>query len=370
MSDSFQKIDMDEFSSYLLGKKGRLPLTGLLEPTFRCNLQCAHCYVSYDPKERELTCEEFCRIIDQIVEAGCLQIAFTGGEPFLREDFLDIYSYAKSEGLIITLFTNGTLITEEIADFLHSFSPFSVEISLHGVTPGTYEKVTRTPGSFQRCVRGINLLLERDIRVKLKTVVLNLNYQELEGIKEYVEGLGLEFLYDPYVMPKLDGSKEPYKFSIPPEETVKLEIADKKRYKAWMKTCQRFQEEKRSDKLFTCGAGLNSFVVNPYGKLQMCIAYRNPSYDLLEGTFSEGFQDFFMRLRSKKISDKYPCLDCDHLFLCQQCPGWSQLENGDPELPVKYLCEVAKLHASRLENVKYCKKRKTNGRVIGNEKRL
>ncbi len=88
----------------------RIPIGGGLEPTLRCNLKCVHCYAAYDHKKKEMTYKEICYILDEITEAGCLWLLITGGEPLLRDDFLNIYSYVKKKGLLITLFTNGNLI--------------------------------------------------------------------------------------------------------------------------------------------------------------------------------------------------------------------------------------------------------------------
>ena len=90
----------------------RVPLGGTIELTYRCPLSCALCYNNLpmaDQKARsdELTYDQHCRILDEIVEAGCLWLLYTGGEIFARRDFLDIYTYAKQKGLLITLFTNG-----------------------------------------------------------------------------------------------------------------------------------------------------------------------------------------------------------------------------------------------------------------------
>src|SRR5512136_1913542 len=100
----------------------RIPISGAIEVTRRCPLSCVHCYNNIPIREqearsKELTYEEHCRILDGITEAGCLWVLFTGGEIFVRKDFLNIYAYAKQKGLLITLFTNGVLITPEIADY-------------------------------------------------------------------------------------------------------------------------------------------------------------------------------------------------------------------------------------------------------------
>ena len=71
----------------------------------------------------ELSTEEHYRLLDQLADAGCLWLLFTGGEIFARRDFLDIYTYAKQKGFLITLFTNGTLITPRIADDARRVAP-------------------------------------------------------------------------------------------------------------------------------------------------------------------------------------------------------------------------------------------------------
>jgi len=124
------------------GVARRTPLNGTIEVTRRCNLSCAHCYTNLPvgarkAKERELSTKEHSRLIDEMAESGCLWLLFTGGEIFVREDFLDIYSHAKERGLIVTLFTNGTLITPEIADYLAEWRPFSIEVTLYGRTRET-----------------------------------------------------------------------------------------------------------------------------------------------------------------------------------------------------------------------------------------
>ena len=90
--------------------------------------------------------------MDEITEAGCLWLLFTGGEIFARGEFLDIYTHAKQKGLLVTLFTNGTLINPKIADFLVHWRPFAIEITLYGRTKETYERVTGIPGSYERCM--------------------------------------------------------------------------------------------------------------------------------------------------------------------------------------------------------------------------
>lgn len=339
------KIPYHEFSKQIHEKIAakRALIGGSTELTFRCNLNCAHCYVAYDPQKKEMTYKEVCRILDEITEAGCLWLLISGGEPFMRDDILDIYTYAKKKGLLITLFTNGTLITPEIADYLKEWPPFSVEITLYGITKETYERVTGVAGSFERCMKGINLLLKRKIPLKLKTTVMILNYHELWKIKKYVEDLGVEFRFDAVLSPKLDGSKEPCKLRISPEEVVKLDLADEERLKEWKEFCKKFWGPAESDRLYNCGAGLTSFHIDPYGQMSICAMSRSPNYDLLRKSIRDEWCDFVDRIREEKPKGDYQCAKCDLYSLCDCCPGAVQLENGNPEIPVEYLCKIAHL---------------------------
>src|SRR5258708_6947750 len=170
-----QLLSYDEFSrrisSVFAGR--RAPLQGTIELTNRCPLNCSHCYNNlpmndFEARNRELSTREYLDILDQLADAGCLWICFSGGEIFARRDFFEIYGHAKQRGFIITLFTNGILIDERVADRLVEMRPFSIEITLYGRTKETYEALTRIPGSWEKCIRGIRLLLGRNLPLKLK----------------------------------------------------------------------------------------------------------------------------------------------------------------------------------------------------------
>lgn len=335
----------------------RIPIKGSFELTFRCNLHCAHCYCNLplndqEAIENELMTEEIFNIFDQIAEAGCLWLLITGGEPLLRKDFLETYTYAKKKGFLITLFTNGTLITQEVADYLAEWQPFSVEITLYGATKDTYESVTRIPGSFKRCKRGIDLLLERKIPLGLKTMMMTLNHNELFQMREYAEELGVKFRFDPTLNPRLDGSKTPCKFRLSPEEVVKLDLADEKRVKEWREYCEKFTGSFHADGLFTCGAGVSTFHMDPYGQLSACEMTRFQQYDLRCGSFKEGWYQSIPEFLTLKSKGDYLCGQCELISLCDQCPGWASLENGNPEAPVEYLCQIAHLRAEAFNTKK------------------
>ena len=337
----------------------RSPGIGAIEVTRRCPLKCAHCYnrlplSDQEAKSGELTYEEHCRILDEITEAGCLWLLYTGGEIFARQDFLEIYTYAKKKGLLITLFTNGILITPEIADTLAEWRPFSIEISLYGCTPQTYERITSVKGSFERVTRGIQLLMERGLSLKLKTIVMTLNKDEIWETKRFVEEeLGLEFKFDAMINPCIDCSQKPLALRLSPEEVVAFDVKDIKRMAEWRRFAEQFNgpahPPEHLDELYHCGGGMNSFAIDPYGKLRVCVLSCGDAYDLRKGSFRNGWENSLFKERFKRITRETKCVSCEIKAMCGMCPANGELENRDAEEPVDFLCQVAHLRSKALE---------------------
>jgi radical SAM protein with 4Fe4S-binding SPASM domain len=350
------EIEPYESWSLKLHKKAvarRTPLNGAVEVTRRCNLSCAHCYTNLpvgarEAKERELSCGEHCRLIDEMAESGCLWLLFTGGEIFVREDFLDIYSHAKEKGLIVTLFTNGTLITPEIADYLAERRPFSIEITIYGRSREIYQTVTGVANSYDRCLRGIRLLVERGLPLTVKTLALRDNAHELWEMRRFVESdLGLDFKFDAVLNPRIDGSRRPLALRLSPEAVVRLDLEDGTRGAEWRRFCAHLTKPgpRVRESLYQCGAALHSFAVTPEGTLVPCILSRRSGYDLRGGSFREGWQRFLGPVRKKNVRRETRCSACQIKDMCGMCPANGELENDDAEEPVEFLCRVAHLRA-------------------------
>ena len=336
----------------------RIPLSGSIEVTRRCPFHCLHCYnnlpvADRESRKNELTYEEHCRILDEIADAGCLWLLYTGGEIFARNDFPEIYTYAKRKGLLITLFTNGSLVSPKVADYLAQWRPFSIEITLYGRTRETYERISGIPGSYDRCIQGIYLLKSRGLPVKLKTMVITANRHEVWQMKRFAEeDLGLEFRFDGMINPRIDCSPGPLNLRLTPEEIVSLDLQDPKRMTEWKRFAEKFIRPTRSrygEEIYQCGGGWNTFAIDPYGRLSPCELSCADAFDLRQGSFQEGWDTFLRQVRGKKISRLTKCTACPLTDLCGMCPANGHLENQDPETPIDFLCQVAHLRAHILD---------------------
>ncbi len=333
----------------------RVPISAAIEITRRCNNNCVHCYNNLPLKDQsarqnEMSAAEHFRILEEIAAAGCLWVLFTGGEIFARKDFLDIYTHAKQQGFLITLFSNGTLITPEIADYLVELPPFYIEITLYGRTRQTYEQVTGVPGSYDRCLQGIRLLTERNLPLKLKSMVLNINQNEIWEMKRFAEeDLGLEFKFDTLINPRYDCSQSPLEVRLTPVDAVKMDLLDPKRVAEWKEFAAKFggppNSPEEARQLWRCGGGLNAFAIDPYGMLLMCAMSQDDAYDLRQGSFQQGWEQALYKLRQKPITRQTKCVTCGIRSMCGMCPANAQLEYMDAETPVDFLCQVAHLRA-------------------------
>ncbi len=335
--------------------RDRVPVNGTIEVTRRCPLECSHCYNNLPMDDRaaqrgEMSLDEIRRLLDDIAEAGCLWLLFTGGEIFARRDFLDIYAHAKRCGFLVTLFTNGTLITPRIADFLVQWRPFAIEITLYGRTKETYEALTGIPGSYERCMRGIDLLRKRGLPLKLKTVAVTTNRHEVAAMAEFARELGVEFKFDGMINPRIDCSQSPLGVRLSPMQVVEMDLESPERTGEWTRLAREFHGPVHagSDEVYHCGGGISSFAVDPEGKMSICVLSHMETYDLRRGSFHEGWAGFLRRVRAKKITRLTKCNACAIKSLCSTCPANGELDSGDPEAPVDFFCHVAHLRAHAL----------------------
>jgi MoaA/NifB/PqqE/SkfB family radical SAM enzyme len=220
-----------------------------------------------------------------------MELCFTGGEPLARSDFLDIYTYAKGKGFLISVFTNGTLVTKKIADYWVQHPPSMIEISFHGLTKGTFESITQGHRSYEHCLLGIRLVLERNLPLTLKTTGMTMNRDEVLKIKEYVSRLGdVRYKFGGDIRPRLDGSEDVYEHQLPQEEIAAIERADQE-FRVERARQDRARDEALAEGRERCAGGKHKFHIDAYGQLQLCSNNRERSYDLRRGSFHEGFYE-------------------------------------------------------------------------------
>jgi MoaA/NifB/PqqE/SkfB family radical SAM enzyme len=369
--------------------RDRAPLLSRLdiELTERCNNNCIHCYINRPERDaaaraREMPTAFVQDLLSQAAGLGCLTVRFTGGEPLLRDDFADLYVFARRLGIRVLLFTNGRLITPALAALLARIPPGQpVEITVYGMTAPSCDAATGAKGAFDEFRRGVDLLRQFNVPFIVKQAILPPNRGEviefeawaatLPGMDEapaYAMNFDLRARRDNPAKNRLIET-----LRLTPDDTV----ATLARNVSYLKTMRAFARDYMvppGDRLFVCGAG-HGTCVDAYGVAQMCMLMRHPDtvYDLRggsgappgagsglgdratgDGTASPlryALTEFFPRLRELRATNPDYLARCARCFLkglCEQCPAKSWAEHGTLDTPVEYLCQVAHAQARYL----------------------
>lgn len=344
------------------------PLLGHLdiELTERCNNDCIHCCIDLPigdraARQREMTTDEVKGILTEAAVLGCLSVRFTGGEPLLREDFEELYLFARRQGMKVLLFTNARLITPQLADLFARVPPGEpAEVTAYGMKPESFEAVSRVPGSYAEFRRGVGLLLDRRVPFVVKGALLPPNREEMDEFEAWAATIPAMDRPPSYSMFfDLRGRRDsPVKnrqiagLRVSTEEGVAVLTRRRVEYvKEMRQFCSKFMEP-AGDRLFACGAG-HGTCVDAYGRAQMCMMLRHPdtTYDLKNGSLQHALTSFFPRLREMRATNPDYLGRCARCFLkglCEQCPAKSWTEHGTLDTPVEYLCQVAHAQARDL----------------------
>ncbi len=161
--------------------------------TKQCNLKCIHCYASASNQRsaEEMNTASGKAFIYDLAEFGVPVILFSGGEPLLRDDLLELAGLAREQGIRVALSTNGTLITKEIAERLKNIGFAEVGISLDGVE-ATNDRFRGKRGAYQAAIKGIRNCVALGLRVSLRLTITRFNYEEIPAIFQLVEEEGID----------------------------------------------------------------------------------------------------------------------------------------------------------------------------------
>ena len=336
----------------------RLPRQGWFDLTYRCNNNCRHCWTRLPAdaaiQNKELSLERIREIADQARQAGCNNWSISGGEPMLRPDFVEIFDYLTHRSNTYSLNTNGTLITPELAKLLTRKG--NKMVAIYGADAHIHDHITRTPGSFEACMRGIAYLRETSADFTIQLIPMRDNYHQLDEMVQLAKTLtpsyriGAAWLY---LSADRDQQKnrEIIRQRLTPAEGVALDparptledyIGDQDT------TTQTACSKKIVDPMLKdCILKGQDFHIDPYGAMSLCSFMKDPSlrFDLSIYSFDKIWNE---KLPDSGLNcpgqDEYAekCGSCDYRNTCHWCPAYSYLENGRLSAPVPYLCGMAK----------------------------
>jgi AdoMet-dependent heme synthase len=308
-----------------LGKRLVLPSSVLIEVCYTCNENCVHCCLDRHIK-LGLTLTQYSSLFDQMVQAGTFYIILTGGEPFTRPDFMEIVESARKRRLAVTIFTNGTLITDEQIFRLKELYVDEVHVSIYSADSTIHDSISRVLGSFAKSIETIKKMLASGITVRIKCPLMNMTADGVDNIKKLGKELGVDVQYTLAITAKNNGDSDPHKCRLTRHQLFRL-LSDPDI------VTQGSEPVHVSENLdcIPCETVFNGGAIDPDGNVYVCNQWPVIGGNILETPLLEIWRNSpeFKRIRKIQLKDLNMCKSC-HLFqYCTRCPGLAQLEDGD-----------------------------------------
>jgi len=338
------------------------PFQIVWDVTYACNLHCKHCYATAGkPWKDELTTEEAKRAIDKFDRAGVTILAFSGGEPLVRPDIMELARYAADKGMYVAMATNGTLITKEKAREMKKAGIEFVQISLDGKDAKTHDEFRGVKGAFDRTVQGIKNAVAEGFFVEVATTVTKYNYKQLPEIIQLSEDLGANWFMAYNFVPTGRG-KEIFDMDLSPEEREevlkilwnelkkgrKINVLSTAPQFARVALQQELEEEEKivpthfynpklagqlvdlAEFIGGCGAGRFYMAMRANGDLQPCVFFPLKVGNIKEDDFEELWKHnkVLEELRNKDILHGI-CGTCPYRYYCGGCRARAYAYTGD-----------------------------------------
>ena len=297
--------------------------------TNACNMYCDHCYREAGCKaEEELSTSEAKTMLEQIARAGFKIMIFSGGEPLLRPDILELVAYATKLGLRPVFGTNGTLITLDMAHKLKAAGAMGMGISLDSMDAKKHNEFRKFPNAWEGAVQGMKNCREAGLPFQIHTTVMDWNSHELEAMTDFAVELGAVAHHFFFLVPTGRA------------KTIEAESLRAEQYEAVLTPIMKKQQEVDIELKPTCApqfmriatqmgvktrfrrgclAGTAYCIISPRGKVQPC-AYLNMELgDVRETPFDEIWKNSEVLNTLRTLEYKGGCGSCEFKRVCGGC---------------------------------------------------
>ena len=326
----------------VLAAERNIPLDVSIELTHHCNFRCQHCYIPDFSAPDLLSTERLLTLLEELAEIGTLFLTLTGGELFLRRDWLTVARRARELGFALRLFSNGALIDDAVADAVAGLS-CAVEISLYSMDEATFETLTRRPGSFAKTLQGVERLRARGVEVLLKVPMTTRNYRDIDAVAAYAEEVGAGFQVSPTIMAKKNGDPATLALRVPQQDLLP-------HYGGPHLGCHIPEEDptdpRRDGPL--CAAANRYCNITSSGDVMACNILPGSDGNVRERSFRDVWENspWLNQVRAIRRDNLHTCKTCSRLPYCGRCHAQALVEDGDLYGPSSYAQERAEIFES------------------------
>jgi radical SAM protein with 4Fe4S-binding SPASM domain len=316
-----------------------VPWSVHVDVTYRCNERCEHCYLDHDD-HGEMSTQEICGLLDQMAAAGTMFVVFSGGEVFMRRDFLDLVEHARRRLFNVKVKTNAAMIRTREAQRLRDLGVEQVQISVYSHRPEIHDAITKLPGSLKRTLDAIRFLRSQDLRVTVANVLMRSNYSDHKAVHALALELGATYTLDPTITPMMNGDTSVLNLRIPGEQlpAIFLEPSLVGNVEEFCAPPTPPTDEEMDS--FPCSAGHTACYVSPYGEVYPCVQFPISCGNVRQQSFEEIWWNSpqMNQVRGITARDLHTCSSCSHVGGCTRCPGLAFME-GDMRGPSSADCE-------------------------------
>lgn len=339
-----------------------VPLFGLFELTPKCNLDCKMCYVHLSAgqmKHEGLTTEEWIRLADEAFRGGMLYATLTGGECLMYPGFKKIYEHLQSLGVLVTILTNGTLLDEELVEWIAARSPRRLQISVYGSSPEGYEAVTGSAEAFYKVDRAIDLVKKAGIPFSLAITVPRQMVKDFRELYQYCKAKEPSACHvNPWPFEaRAETGREYEKYAPTLDEQVEIFriIKEYREETTEDDLCEGQAYEKRGgerdaptcpEKGITCMAGRNSFSIKWDGRMLPCNIFDFAGSYPLEGGFLNSWKN--INRSCKEYLNAVECVGCEYYGVCRSCPAGHYMQMGQGHANPAVCAEGKRMVAEKL----------------------
>lgn len=337
-----------------------MPLTGAFELLPMCNLQCKMCYVRKSPAEVKalgglLPAEYWVEMARQARDEGLLFPLLTGGEPFLRQDFPEIYGKIQELGMQVSVNTNGTLIDESTAKWLGSHKPTRINLTLYGSSAESYQRLCGDGSAYDRVRRAVEQLKRYDVPVKFNSSITPENVEDMEEMISYAKSVGSPIQIATYMFPPVrrDAGMIGQNHRLSPEEAglarVKADFYQNEpdwfrgqamRFSRFVPVDEAMLDDqaKGPSREMSCRAGRCSFWLDWQGNISNCGMYASVKFPVAGMSFREAWKQVVEQTEAVRYCPV--CGNCPNVWLCHSCIAMVQNESGTLDGRPDYLCRM------------------------------
>jgi AdoMet-dependent heme synthase len=333
---------------------GSVPLGVHFDVTYRCNERCVHCYLDHEDYG-ELSTPEIKNILTQLAAAGTLMLTFSGGEIFLRNDFFELLEFARAQHFDVALKSNALMITEARAARLRELGVRQIQVSIYSSDPSVHDAITKVHGSFARSLQAIRFLKAQGLRVKIACPLMRQNLSGLQRLRKLADELGVSYVIDMTITPKLDGDMSPLALrnsaadlmSVMADPTLRGKPAADGVSELALGSAVSSGIEMDAYDGVPCSAGHNTCYISPYGDVYPCVQMPISAGNLRTESFEEIWKRSpqFARVRAIRENHLPVCSTCSIRKYCERCPGLAHMEGGDLLGAYDRACDLAEMKA-------------------------